>query len=163
MDRISFGQRLYRLIATKKDLVFLGTNKAAWLHQDVAFRLKADFCYYLDGALRVVDDKTGWGDGDEQQLAIDAHLAKVAFLQLPINGSEPLSKILCTFNTIAKRTTTTLQFSPEDTNPMRQVLLDARREINAHKEWPAVACSMCKYGSVPNEGSLAPSWTSGLG
>jgi hypothetical protein len=130
-------------------LTFLGSNKAAWLHRDVAFRLKSDFCYWLDGELHIIDDKTGWGDGDEQQLAIYSYLCKVAFLQLPVNAVNPLHKIVCTFNNIARRTTTSVEFSPTDVNTQRQVLLDAMREINERKEWPAVACQKCQWCTVP--------------
>ncbi len=131
-------------------LRFLGCDKAAWLQPEAAFRLKADFCYYLGGELHIVDDKSGWGDGDEQQLATYAHLVKLAWTQVPANASRPLERILCTFNNIAKRTTTRLAFSPEDTDPIGGVLLEAMREVNERKDWPAVACLRCKHCSVPD-------------
>jgi hypothetical protein len=130
-------------------LAFLGSDKSAWLHKECAFRLKSDFCYYLDGTLHIIDDKTGFGDGDEQQLSIYAYLVKLAWFQNPKNSGKPLNAIVCTFNNIAKRTTTTIEFSPADTNSMREIIRKAIYDINERKEWPAVACSMCKWCSVP--------------
>lgn len=136
--------------AYNPSLYFLGHDKSAWLHKECAFRLKCDFLYYLDGTLYVVDDKSGFGDGDETQLSFYAFLAKLAWMDKgPGKDGKPLNKIVCSFNNIATRKTTTIEFSPQDTNPVREVIRTAIFDVNARKEWPAVACSKCGFCTVP--------------
>lgn len=125
------------------NLDFIGSNKSAWLHERTAFRLKSDFCYVADNTLHIIDDKTGYGDGDEQQLAIYALLIHSA-LQL-----DDSTKIVGTFNNIAKRTTNQYEFSVQDLYPLRETILNAIRDVNTRTEWPAIACDRCGFCTVP--------------
>lgn len=139
--------------AFDSDLKFLGTTKDAWLSPRVAFRSVADFCYYdpAAGELVIIDDKTGFGEPDELQLRLYAHLIRIAWMHYhnSIAQGMQLQKVRCVFNNLATQSKQELEFEPGETNGMREIILERIREVNAMTEWPARVCSMCKWCSVP--------------
>jgi hypothetical protein len=144
-------------LAFNRNLIPLGHNKAAWLHKDCRFRLKSDFCYYdpTTAELVVIDDKSGWGDGDDDQLMMYAYLLKKYWLQLPINsGGRELVRIRGIFNNVAKFTSTEVAFSPEDVDKAEAFILGWMEKVeqwvaDPKTEWVAIPCSKCDYCTVP--------------
>jgi hypothetical protein len=144
-------------LAFNRALTPLGTDKGAWLHRDVAFRLKADLYYYdpATAELVIIDDKSGWGGGNDDQLMMYAYLIKRSWLQLPINsGGRKLERIRGIFNNVALFTSTEVDFSPSDVDRVQGILEGWMKKVeewtaDPKAEWPAIACNQCDYCTVP--------------
>lgn len=139
--------------AFDENLSLLGSDKQAWLHPRVAFRTVVDFAYFdpQAGELVIIDDKTGYGEADDLQLKLYAHLLKTAWMQdnNSIAGGMQLRRIRCIFNYLAKRETEEFCFDPPETNPMHDTIVARIREVNSCAEWSPRICSSCKWCSVP--------------
>ena len=139
--------------AFDRDLKLLGSDREAWMHPEVAFRAVVDFAYYdpAAGELVIIDDKSGYGDSDNLQLKLYAHLIKSAWMQEnnSISQGLQLKKIRCIFDNVATRSTQELEFEPGDTNGMHDLISQRIEEVNSMTEWPARVCSMCKWCTVP--------------
>jgi hypothetical protein len=124
----------------------------AWFDSSVAFRSVVDFAYFdpQEGVLDITDDKAGWGDPDELQLRVYAHLCKTAWMRgKDVAEAMQLKKIRARFNNIAQNTVNEIELHPEETNSMRELILGKIAEVNMWAEHPATACSLCRYCTVP--------------
>lgn len=122
----------------------------AWFSKSAAFRIIFDFAYVLDDTLHIIDDKTGHGDPDKLQLELYAFLGKVAITHQKPALSEKVRNVVCQFNELGKRQVDEFLFTfPDDFQDTRQKILDRLAEVNSWTEFPAVACSQCKWCSVP--------------
>jgi hypothetical protein len=115
----------------------------AWFSKDAAFRCIADFAYVEGDTLYVIDDKTGWGDPDPDQLLFMAHL-------LPRAITVEVKRVCGIFNEVAKgRKTIAVDAALEDLEDIGPKIIERIREVNSWTEFPPHACAKCPTCTVP--------------
>ena len=122
-------------------------GEEAWFSKSAAFRMVSDYAYIADKTLWIVDDKTGRGDSAEFQVKLYAYLLP---LIKPPNTLPSYDRICCVFNELGKRQCNVVgEYSPGDVDDVRETIMAKLAEVNAWTEFPAKACSECKWCSVP--------------
>lgn len=123
-----------------------------WTSEKVAFRLVVDRAYKIDNTLYIHDLKTGRGEPDKLQLDIYAYLVRIACLQhyegKPMQGK--VDKVICVFDEIAKRNRSVHEYEVLKANAIRPKLQELIKMVNSWTEYPATACSACKWCHIPD-------------
>ena len=146
-----------RKFAFDADLnVIPGDPKKAWFSSKVAFRAVADFAYRLGDTLHIIDDKSGWGAPDPEQLEFYAYLLPRAIEPLKMGGvwfADPRFHMV--------RTGRVVRPEPRLPNIEKQYQIDQLgyigkrikgllEQANSMTEFPAVVCSRCQYCQIPD-------------
>lgn len=127
------------------DLMLL--DRDGWFSQAARFRMVLDFAYEQAGTLYLVDDKTERSEPDHLQLELYAHLAHLAYRAE--HAGRKVDRIVCVFNELAKRTIDSWEYAPEDVEHVQDLIKERLALVNSWTEYPATACSKCKWCSVP--------------
>lgn len=135
-------------MAFDKDLNPL-VGKDGWFSRDCAWRMVVDLAYVLDGALHVVDWKTGFGGGaDPVQTRIYGWLAYKHYLAIA-NGKSTPANVNATIANLTTMQHATESWPADEGKSIEEILFKHLEEINSWTEYPAVPCSQCKWCSVP--------------
>jgi hypothetical protein len=123
-------------------------EKDGWFSKDVAFRMVSDFAYIHDRTLMIIDDKTGRADTDKRQVDYYAHLLQsVARNKGELGGYD---RICCIINELGKgRVEVVAEYEPGPVEGVREEIMEHLARVNAWTKFPAIACSQCKWCSVP--------------
>jgi hypothetical protein len=121
-----------------------------WFSKQAAFRAVVDFAYVYGDCLYIVDWKTGRGEADPFQVALYAHLIPKLIPDM-VTRANRINRVSCIFGEIAKgRMSVVGEFDiAADPTPMHQKIVAKIEEVNAWKEFPAIACDQCKWCRVP--------------
>jgi hypothetical protein len=113
----------------------------AWFDKGTAFRAVVDFVYRSGDELFIIDDKTGHGTPDPWQLKLYAALIPRAI------GMSP-TRIVCVFNNVVGKKDV-IEYCLADLADVDSQIKARLAEVNAWTEFPAAACDMCKWCTVP--------------
>lgn len=123
-------------------------ERDGWFAKNVAFRMVSDFAYIHDRTLWIIDDKTGRGDSDKRQVDYYADLLqRIA----PTEGMNGFDRVVCILNQLGMgRVDIVAEYPPGPIAGVREEIMEHLARVNAWTEFPAVACSQCKWCTVPD-------------
>lgn len=138
--KLAFDEHLHLIPDDKKP-------DDGWFSKKAAFRLISDSVWRVGDTLQIIDEKTGYGEPDPLQLEIAAFLLPRAIPAMDMAGVHYVSG---SFNILSsgKRVDIFTKTLPE-TAGMGDRIKERLAEINAWTEFPANACGVCKWCSIP--------------
>ena len=135
--------------------VIPGDPEEAWWSPRVAFRAVADFAYRQGDTLHIIDDKSGWGTPDPEQLEFYSYLIPRAIEPLKMGGvwfADPRFHMVRLGRIVRpepRMPDIKNQYQIDQLGYIGKRIRSLIEQANSMTEFPAVICSRCQYCQIP--------------
>jgi len=135
--------------------VIPGDPEKAWRSPKAAWRMVADFAYRQGDRLHIIDDKSGWGDPDPEQLEFYSYLIPRAIEPLKMGGvwyvdaRFHMVRMGRVIRPSSRLTGIKTPFQIDQLAPIGKRIKGLLEQANSMTEFPAVICTRCQYCQIP--------------